>query len=172
MSKIQKIHSDFEKVYQIWETELQQCSDAQLAKKETDDSWTLGQVYVHLINSTLNFHLKQLETCVSNAENKGKSKSFKGFMAYYLLKGFPPIKIKVPPSDFYTPKVPTSRQELLDGLAKVKVEMEKAQTKFTSNLLGKTPHPAFSYLNAEEWYQLVEMHWRHHLRQKTAIENS
>ncbi|RAP28452.1 hypothetical protein C2W64_04886 [Brevibacillus laterosporus] len=30
----------------------------------------------------------------------------------------------------------------------------------------KMMHPGFGALNAQEWYVLVEMHYRHHLLQK------
>jgi DinB superfamily len=172
MSKIQNSYQNFLKVQGVWEKELHQYSDKQLEKRETPESWTLGQVYVHLINSTLYFHLKQVNTCLTSSENQNGKKNFKGFLAYQVLKGFPPIKIKVPPSDFYTPKIPASKQEILDGFEKVKTEVKNILSKFENDQHGKTAHPGFSYLNASEWYRIIEMHWRHHLKQKNAIDKS
>jgi hypothetical protein len=34
----------------------------------------------------------------------------------------------------------------------------------------KTKHPGFHYLNAIEWLQFIEMHFRHHLKQKKRID--
>lgn len=48
--------------------------------------------------------------------------------------------------------------------------MEKILSKFKNNKNGKTPHPAFSFLNADEWYKLVLMHWNHHILQKERID--
>jgi hypothetical protein len=35
---------------------------------------------------------------------------------------------------------------------------------------GKTKHPALGYLAAKEWYKLIVIHFRHHLRQKKRID--
>ncbi|MEW5597133.1 DinB family protein, partial [Peribacillus frigoritolerans] len=34
----------------------------------------------------------------------------------------------------------------------------------------KVQHRRMGYLNAEEYFQLIEMHFRHHLRQKERID--
>jgi len=44
------------------------------------------------------------------------------------------------------------------------------QTVEQSPLESKTPHPAFGYLNAREWYQIIPMHFHHHLRQKSRLD--
>lgn len=70
------------------------------------EAWPLRQVYVHLINSTLHFHLQQVKTCLENVENSDK-------------------KIKVPPSEFYTVKQHESKEELIKELLnKVKAQMK------------------------------------------------
>jgi hypothetical protein len=169
MTYSEKNHEAFLNIFKIWETELANLTEEQLKKQETADSWTLGQVYVHLINATCNFHLNQVKLCLNSSDNKNQKKNFKGFLAYTLLNGFPPIKIKVPPTETYTPKVPQSKQELIEGFEKVKQDMKTSLNGMAANKGGKTAHPGFSFLNAEEWYKIIEMHWRHHLRQKENI---
>jgi hypothetical protein len=171
MTAIKKIHSDFQKIFSLWQSELEKYSDSDLKRQISPDTWTLGQVYNHLINSTLGFHLKQVEFCLTNSAEKNQSKNFKGFLAYHVLNGFPPIKIKVPASDFYTPKHPNSKEEILVGFKQVEKAMQELVERFATNQEGKTIHPGFSYLSAKEWYKLVEMHWRHHLRQKKELDN-
>ncbi|MBE7118447.1 DinB family protein [Bacillus cereus] len=34
----------------------------------------------------------------------------------------------------------------------------------------KVEHPGLGYLNATEWFQLISMHFAHHLRQKDRLE--
>lgn len=34
----------------------------------------------------------------------------------------------------------------------------------------KAQHGGFGWLNAQEWYDLIEMHTRHHLRQQADLE--
>jgi hypothetical protein len=36
---------------------------------------------------------------------------------------------------------------------------------------NKVKHGGFGWLNAKEWYNLVGMHFRHHLRQKEELES-
>jgi hypothetical protein len=35
---------------------------------------------------------------------------------------------------------------------------------------GKSRHPGLGYFNAGEWLRFIEMHMRHHLRQKERID--
>ncbi|OYU97332.1 MAG: hypothetical protein CFE21_03300 [Bacteroidetes bacterium B1(2017)] len=170
MKTIQKSYAAFEAVFNTWQNALTNYKEADLSKRLSEDSWTLGQVYVHLINSTLNFHIKQVNLCLNSSDNKDSKKNFKGILAFNILNGFPPIKIKVPPTETYTPKHPANKQELLDGFERVKLGMNECQTKFNSNQQGKTAHPAFAFLNAVEWFRIVDMHWRHHLRQKSELD--
>jgi hypothetical protein len=168
----QKNYDSFLKIYTTWHRDLTQYTEANLLQKATSDSWTLGQVYNHLISSTLNFHLRQVAACSASDENSTKRKNFKGFLAYNILNGFPPIKIKVPPSDIYTPKQPSTKEEISKNLETVKLAMMETLDKLNTTHKGKTAHPGFSYINAQEWYRMVEMHWRHHLRQKKEIEKN
>ena len=167
---IQKTYNDFESIIKKWETALDNHTIEELQKKENQDSWSVGQVYIHLINSALEFHFKQIDICLQTNENQNQKKNFKGFLAYRLLNGFPPIKIKVPPSDAYTPKQPVSITEIKEGLKAVKQKMSKTIPLLNqSTKKGKTAHPGFNYLNAEEWYKLIVMHYKHHLRQRETI---
>jgi len=154
-----------------WENDLEKYNLNQLVKKENKENWSMGQLYKHLIDGTLDYHLKQINECINTSENKSKKKNFKGFIAFHILKGFPPVKIKVPPSETYTPKQPTSIQELKEGFQKLKNEMNKTLVNFKKDKKGKTPHPAFSYLNATEWFALIPMHFKHHIRQKERLNN-
>ncbi|MCC6727614.1 MAG: DinB family protein [Saprospiraceae bacterium] len=168
MKKTEEIHQNFEKVHASWEQELHQFTDAELTKQETPEGWTLGQVYVHLINSALYFHLKQVAACCATNENADQAKTERGEGAFSA-GSVPPIRVQVPPSEQYTPKPPQSKQELFDGLARVKSAMTEALSLFDDDQGGRTAHPSMGYLNALDWYQLVEMHWRHHLWQKERI---
>jgi hypothetical protein len=169
--KAQAVLTNFNTVYGAWKTGLDSYSMEQLLKQPQGGGWSLGQVYVHLINSALGFHIPQVETCMITNDNAGKWKNFKGFMCFTFIKGFPDIKIAVPPSEKYTPKQPANKQDLYDGLDKVKAAMAAVLPKLEDNKMrGKTAHPGMSFLNAHEWYTMVEMHYRHHLKQKATLE--
>jgi DinB superfamily len=166
------VYQDFLKVCAFWETELDKYSDAQLVATPPSGGWSIGQVYNHLINATLEFHLPQVETCVASNTDASARKNFKGFMVYSIFNGFPKSRIKVADSDAYTPKQPQSKAEILANFTLVKEKMAAALTLLSASNVqnGKTAHPGLSFLNAKEWYQLVEMHWRHHLNQKQRLD--
>ncbi len=170
MNNKQTLNNFLENI-KIWEQELPNYEFSDLLKQEDNANWSLGQVYMHLINGTLSFHLKQLELCIHSSENKHLKKNFKGFLSYKLLKGIPPIKIKVPPTPAYTPKQPENIGEITNGLSVLKEKMTNALQLFKEDQKGKTEHPGFGFLNAEEWYKLIEMHFLHHLRQKKRIDS-
>jgi hypothetical protein len=49
--------------------------------------------------------------------------------------------------------------------------MHETEQKLSSaSEIPKTAHPAFGFLNAREWFHLIEMHFRHHLRQKKRLD--
>lgn len=169
--KNKKTLEKFVKTLEFWKNELTKYDLETLLKKPDSESWSMGQVYVHLINSTLNFHLQQVKICLGNTENSGRNKNFRGVMTYHILGSFPPIKIKVLPSEFYTPKQPESKVQIIKGLDKVAEEMRSTLPNLENKKQGKTNHPGFSYLNGNEWYRLIEMHFRHHLRQKVRIDH-
>jgi DinB superfamily len=167
---VQKYQERWHKVAEKWMNSLDSYSEEQLYKKPSELEWSIGQVYVHLLKSSQFFHLAQVKKCLESDENSKESKKMPGKISFFL-GSFPPIKIKVPPSPQYTPSQPTSRQELKDLYISLKKDMdEMAKAVNSTNKSGKTEHPAFGFCNAKEWYQMVEMHFRHHLRQKERID--
>ncbi len=169
--KIESILAQSYRHIDFWLTELDRFNMEELTRKPNDEEWSLGQVFNHLINASLNFHLQQVDICLKTTKNRFKFKNIRGFVSYYLLKGFPPIKIKVPPSPEYTPNQPNDKAEIIHGMEILKIKLREASERLTLNpKSGKTPHPGFSYLSANEWFQLIEMHFRHHLHQKARLE--
>ncbi len=154
-----------------WEEALKVYSMDDLRRRPEDGGWSLGQVYVHLIQATLDFQLKRAEACMTSPANQAKGKNFKGILIYRILGGFPPARIKVPPSAEYTPAEPESKEQLQNGLATVRQKVAELAKKLAeANSQGKVAHPAIGFLNADEWFQLIEMHFRHHLRQKKRLD--
>jgi hypothetical protein len=166
-----KALAKFSEVLDTWERALINYSETDFLKKPSDDAWSIGQVYHHLIKATIGFHLPQVEICLKNVENTHESKMMPGRVSYFL-GSIPPIKVKVPPTPEYTPPQPESiawvkvkLNELRPKMAKMAALLAESQGK-----TGKTKHPGFGYLDANEWFQLVEMHFRHHLRQKARLD--
>ncbi|HXA01208.1 MAG TPA: DUF1569 domain-containing protein, partial [Cytophagaceae bacterium] len=144
----------------------------QFKYKPTEKDWSLGQLYDHLINGTHAYHLKQIENCLQKKGGSEKgSKKLKGKILFFL-KSFPNMRIKGIPTTLYTPAQPESPLKVKDELYRfIKVMHQAAKDIDAAGLLKyKVPHPSLGMMNAEEWYMVIEMHFRHHLKQKTRLD--
>jgi hypothetical protein len=161
----------FNQLLEKWQHSLDNYTQEELLRKPADDAWSIGQVYVHLINATIGFHLKQVEDCLTSEANAEEKKTMPGRVSY-LLGNFPPIKIKVPASETYTPPQPVSKADILLKMNDMREKMAKMAIKLepTPNKSGKTKHPAMGFLDANEWFQMIPMHFQHHLRQKGRLD--
>jgi hypothetical protein len=172
MKTTQSILLQFEKTARFWISSLDQYTEEQFAKKPDADSWSIGQVYNHLIVSARLYQLQQAALCLEGKQTEQKAgKKLPGKVIYFL-GNIPPARVKVPASDTYTPKQPPNIESMRTGLEKLILIMRETEKKLSSvSEISKTFHPAFGYLNAREWFQLIEMHFRHHLRQKKRLDN-
>ncbi|MEK3805433.1 DinB family protein [Bacillus sp. FSL H8-0547] len=149
--------------------DLQQYPDQKISKIPSDGSWSLGQMHQHLIEVSLEY-LENAEGCESVSADPALKKTDEGKRLFERGE-FPPIKIKLPDLPGNTPSNNRTKQELLQGLLEVEKRMEQQEKRAAeTNPACKQRHGGFGWLNAEEWYALVDMHLRHHLRQKKEIE--
>jgi hypothetical protein len=168
----EKAYKKFLELAKYYMKELDFYGKNQFKYKLSDNQWSLGQLYDHLINGTYSFHLKEIENCLNKKNGKeGGNKKFKGKLIFFL-NGFPKIKIKGLPSEKYTPTQPESPVKMKDELYRFIKMMQKISKDIdhSNNLKYKTLHPSFGMLNALEWYLIIEMHFRHHLKQKTKLD--
>lgn len=163
--------SKFESLVLIWQNEINKYTEEQFLRKPNDDEWSIGQVYAHLFQSAKFLHIKQIEQCVARQGTTINGEKTKKGKIVFVLGMFLPIRVEVPPSAQYTPAQPKNKEEVSEKLNQIIIEMKNIlQTVERSPLESKTPHPAFGYLNAREWYQIIPMHFHHHLRQKSRLE--
>jgi len=150
---------------------LEGYSEEKFLKNPDDNSWSIGQVYMHTILANDHFFLKQAEKCLNKDETqKGRGKTIGGKLVFFI-NGFPNMKFKMPKAVEVPPRQPDSIASIRE---KLQSSLDQANA-IESRLEGydkdeKTKHPAFGYLNAKEWYRMSEMHFRHHLRQLKRIE--
>lgn len=163
----------FEEIQTHYVNELNGFSMEQLTRQLSPDEWSLGQLYVHLVNSALYLHLGNADKCVSRSTDavfETGEKTDKGKWAF-AEGSFPPVRIQVPPSPQYTPQQPESKEQLIQGLnavlrrmTEVELALKDSDPRYTMD------HPGFGALNAAEWFTIVEMHYRHHLQQKERLK--
>ena len=171
MKTPQSILSDFEKTAEIWRSSLEHYSEEQFSRKPDGNGWSIGQVYNHLVGGTRRYQLRQIAACLDGkGTHNGEGKTISG-MIVFALGRFLPARIKVPPSDAYTPKQPGGIQEIRAGLHHlIEAIREAGKALEGATEIQKTRHFILGALNAREWYQLTEMHFRHHLRQKGRLD--
>jgi len=161
-----------ENITHYYMKELERFSMEELCRKPGEAEWSLGQMYMHLIRASLHLHLRNVRACAESAEGvvTDGMKSERGEAAF-LNREFPNMRIQVPPSPAYTPPQPSSKEQISGGLRSVLDQMIAAEPLVhMAPPQNKLVHPGFGALNAAEWFMLVEMHYRHHLRQKERLE--
>lgn len=160
---------DFKDTIDVWLEALEQYDYRQLCTKPSPHSWSLGQLYIHLITDT-KYYIEQIKSCLSTNDN-AVEEATPFAKTLFANNGFPDIIIEGHPSNSTIPQ-PGSKEGLVRDLIALKDEINSTGiTLFKSAPKGKTKHPGLGYFNAHEWFQLGEMHFRHHLRQKKKIDD-
>ena len=78
--------------------------------------------------------------------------------------------IEGPPSNQGTAQ-PENKEDLARALSSLKKKVNELGLILSAEgAKGKIKHPGLKYLNAAQWFQFAEMHFRHHLRQKKRID--
>ncbi|MFF2450534.1 DinB family protein [Neobacillus sp. NPDC058068] len=157
------------KLINTYKNELQNYSLEQLRCIPEEGVWSIGQMYDHLI-LVAHEYLDNMETCSTLNDEQLLGKTEFG-EHLYKNGGFPPIKIKLPDELNTPPNNSDSKDELISRMAQVILRLSKWESKVDNiNPNYKVEHGGFGWLNAREWYDLVGMHFRHHLRQKDELE--
>ncbi|MBM7619653.1 hypothetical protein JOC95_001505 [Bacillus tianshenii] len=156
------------KLIEAYKNELQNYSLEQLRHISLEGVWSIGQMYDHLILVAQEY-LDNMEACAATEEEQPLGKTEFG-KRLFENGGFPPIKIKLPDELNEPPNNSDSIEKLMSRIDEVMQRMERSKTKLDDvNPNNKVQHGGFGWLNAREWYALVGMHFRHHLRQKEEL---
>ncbi|HWB25717.1 MAG TPA: DinB family protein [Chitinophagaceae bacterium] len=164
----EELVNNFSDTLDTWAQKLNRYTPGQLLVKPAENSWSIGQVYMHIISATEYFML-QVKTCASNNDNCGEDSSASA-KRMFLNNDFPDAILEGPPGNAFTPQ-PASKEDVLTRLAALEEDINNAGAIMLSNVFnGKTKHPGLHYFTAREWFQFAEMHVRHHERQIRRIE--
>lgn len=154
-----------------WLKELDFYGANQFKKKVNSTSWTIGQIYDHLLVYSQEVHIKAIQECLQTKDttvNK-EGKSLKG-MIQFAAGGYLPLKYKSNP--YKEPSQPLSTEKVKDDFYRfLKIVYKIAKEIDYKKPTKKVKHPSLGYLSAEEWFQLIEMHFRHHVRQKKKLDH-
>ena len=153
-----------------WLKELDFYGTNQFKKKVDSTTWTIGQIYDHLLIYSQDVHIKAIQECLQmkDINDKKESKSLKGTIQF-MVGGYLPFKHKSNP--YKEPTQPLSTEKVKDDFYRfLKVLYKVAKEIDYKKPMKKVKHPSLGYLSAEEWFQLIEMHFSHHLRQKKKLD--
>ena len=165
-----EILKQFEQVATYYIEELSKYSLEEFTRKPSEDEWSLGQMYNHLIKGTYYLHLTAIEQCANGTASDGGKKTEVG-ESIFKEGTFPPIRVKGPDTQEFTPPNPTGKEEVKEGLLQIIEKMREIERRLLDiPICQKVQHRRMGYLNAEEYFQLIVMHFRHHLRQKERID--
>ena len=152
-----------------WVSDLRHYDLYQLLAKPAATSWSMGQLYRHLIEET-NWYFDQIELCFGSIENSMQTMN-ESAKSMFQDNSFPDEIIKGDPFISEHVKQPADCQSLQVDFQKIKSDANEFWFKIENTpTLGKSAHPGLGFLNAPEWFQYAEMHMRHHLKQKDRID--
>ncbi len=98
---------EFNKTFDIWLETLEQYSPDYLIIKPDRESWSLGQVFMHLINE-MQYYITQIEACLQHNDNtSGKMKE--PAVNMFANNAFPDERIKGDPESTSKIQQPTRK---------------------------------------------------------------
>lgn len=163
------IAGTFSKTADTWIGYLNNYPWPKMLLKPDPSSWSLGQVYMHLIEET-NWYFDQAMACFGNSDFiDGETKE----AGIEMLKNnsFPNIIVKGDPLISENVPQPLDKASIIAGFNKLKQRASLIEEKITQHFVhGKSAHPGLGYFTPAQWLQYSEMHLRHHLRQKQRID--
>jgi hypothetical protein len=155
-----------------WQNEIDRYSMEQLLKKPSEDSWSIGQVYIHLWMSAKGFFFKNIQRIADN-DSKVKLHGKKNLLGYlvFAFGAMPAVRVKMPDSVAVQPHLPESLAQLHKRMNEVKQLIKENSARLSSlNPHATVKHPFLGYLNAKEWLILCSLHFHHHKKQKRRIK--
>ncbi|REE68754.1 DinB family protein [Paenibacillus taihuensis] len=147
---------------------LDSYSIEQLRYKSDENVWSIGQMYIHVIEAAKEY-LEYAAICAKATDEATGGKTEDG-MKTFAENEWPNIRVKLdePPNSTRNPE---SKAEVQAGLDELLAKLEQCEGFIDeANPACKLRHGWFGWLNAREWVEMVNMHSRHHLRQKELLD--
>lgn len=147
--------------------------DAQFYFEPADGGWSLGQLYEHVTAAGLHYFPKRLGYALEARNGQAGGQLSEVGQHIFAAGSFPDARLKIPEALQGPEPVARSRAEyavLLDEMT----EMARRLAPLAAADAGDYAvfHPPLGFLTAAQWFQLLEMHTRHHLRQQQRLETA
>lgn len=152
-----------------WLDALPTYTDNSFTKQPSPTSWSVAQLYNHLIDET-KWYLGEIEKCLSS-ESFSPGEMTSDGKKMFAANEFPDIMIKGN-SQLSNNLSIIERNQLHAQLTAIKHQVNTFWQQIDhTNARGQTPYPGLGYFNAKDWIKFADMHLRHHLRQKKRIDD-
>jgi hypothetical protein len=166
----QEIYVETAAIIDDYKSRLDNYTLQQFQLKPSTDRWSAGEVYTHLIRATLLYHLRMVDRCLNSNEN-AEQHSKPHAQAEFDANESAPVKVKIQSSPGYDPPMPESIEKVGADIDAVLKRMLSTRDKLlTDPESGKTEHPSYGFIDAKQWYQVIGMHWKHHLMQLDELD--
>lgn len=167
-------HATTSRIKESVERYLEKLSAIDSAKwiaKPANEGWSFAQMYDHLISAHYGMFARMIKGCASQAYGQEGGEMNGDGEKIFAYNSLPPIDIKVPqgfnakqPEGIDLAAAKDQLEKLLSELDAVRILVEGATKTY------KIKHPIIGLLNAQQWYNMCDMHWRHHFRQLQKLE--
>jgi hypothetical protein len=112
-----------------------------------------------------------VDRCLGNLDN-GDVPSKPHAQADFNANEMAPVKVKIPPTPGYDPPMPESIEKVqLDIDATLSRMLATRDKLVTVPNSGKIEHPNYGFIDAKQWYQVIGMHWKHHIMQLDELDD-
>ncbi|AXT60892.1 hypothetical protein D1816_11220 [Aquimarina sp. AD10] len=165
----------FEKISKQWLFDLEHYTNEVLYQKPSETQWCLAELFDHIIRVARTYQLPNFNNCIQNNIRKGALKNGTAYLVFDLnIIPYKKIRMESFPTKVARDFNPLERDanELIEDF-KLFINEVKRNAALLSNFDKKTKHfhPFFGMINAKEWFSLVEIHMRHHSKQKKRLES-
>lgn len=163
----------FIKTSREWMEELKKFDDQSIALKPSENQWGIAELYDHIMKVARTYQIYNFHKCLREGVKKGYSKNYIGFVIFDL-KYLPNRKMRMEsfPTKLVNDFTPIlkSKNELIEEFAQFIEEVSSLEKYIVaSDSSKKHRHPLFGWINATEWFRLIEIHMAHHLPQRKRI---
>ncbi len=158
----------FNRTIDYWISDIPNYSLKELKTKPDSTSWSLGQVYRHLIEETI-WYYGQIALSLTDTKNQNEDMTDQA-KTMFAANEFPDARIIGDPLISDKVPQPESIDQLNLDMRQLKTDAFVLWQKVPADARGKSKHPGLGYFTAQEWFQYVEMHMRHHLHQKARLD--
>lgn len=168
-----KAYHGFVTTMERWYQFLKDQNPELLTFKSEGIYWSISELYDHLMKVADSYQLYYFHRCVHAPEKRKFGKNLLGLLIFDF--GYVPffkLKFETFPKSIRGNFVPENKpkEQLMDDFLEFTDHVRNMKPLLEESLLlHKQYHPMFGWLNAAEWFSLIEIHFTHHERQKKLI---